>query len=110
MVSITPVVGDNISQPTDTTAYDKITYYLKIGTGTTGTARLEALPNHVETARGGTQDSWFPLPLSFNAADGSSDFEYYVDIQVSGIRQIRAVINAAAASGTISGSISGIGA
>lgn len=102
-----PVVGDLVSAVTVTTSIDRVNLYIKATTGAIGTPKVQASPDELDLIE--HPGVWFDLPITFTAADGLADFEYFVDIQVSSIRRIRVVFTGSNTAGLVSAVISGIG-
>ena len=100
------LIAQNYQSVHDSAA-DRVNLYIKATTGAIGTPKVQASPDELDLIE--HPGVWFDLPITFTAADGSADFEYFVDIQVSSIRRIRVVFTGSNTAGLVSAVISGIG-
>lgn len=98
------ISGTITSEVTDVRYIDRLNLFLKASVAAIGTPFVQASADYENAQNPGT---WFTLPLVFNAADGSDDFEYFVDLQESSIRRIRVGFTGSAAAGTFTAVISG---
>lgn len=96
--------GTITSSVTDVRYIDRINLFLKASLLAIGTPFVQASADYESAENPGT---WFNLPLTFTAADGSDAFEYFIDLQVSAIRRIRVGFVGSAAAGTFTAVISG---